>query len=83
MAIAVADPSVSTVNQELGALVAGDLTACIDRVGLGRVHRGVPRVALAADGPPLISSDYMLIGHAAAFLTVAPSAYTAAQLQRS
>jgi hypothetical protein len=51
--IAFPNPAVATVNEQLGALVPGDLPRAIDSLPLGAMNRAGPLAAGATDGPAI------------------------------
>lgn len=65
MGVALTDATVGAVDQELGALVAGDGTGLIDGGGLSIVNRGGALSPGAPYGPAIVTRDNMLIslGH--------------------
>lgn len=59
--VALADPAVATVHEQLGPLRPRDFTRRIDSRTLGRMHRGGPLRTRAAHGPAALVPDDVLI----------------------
>jgi hypothetical protein len=59
--IALADPPVLPVDEQLRRLVAGDLAPGVDGFSLGVVNRGQSLVTLAPDSPSIAGRYDMLV----------------------
>jgi hypothetical protein len=61
MGVAAADSAIAPMNEQLGALVAGDLPSGGDRFLLGLMDRGRPLAALRLHRPPGRVGHNMLV----------------------
>ena len=65
IAVAIANATVSAMDENLAFLVDRDLARCALCLGLRVVQRGVTGIAFATDGPLVVTSNYVLVfsGH--------------------